>query len=164
MTYKLEDSERRIIVLEEKLKHAEEPFRATETDVSTETKFNCKTCGESFEIKKKLRVHMLEKHPPTVKCNDCQEVFHKSCDLEVHIKAYHTSAKKYECEKKFVLKWRLKKHHKFMTFKLQKSVITLTTRKFVHLKILGACLSMCYLECVNMEKCALTNFVNFNMK
>ena len=91
MTYKLEDSERRIIVLEEKLKHAEEPFRATETDVSTETKFNCKTCGESFEIKKKLRVHLLEKHTQKLKCKDCQEILNKSCDIELHIQACHKS-------------------------------------------------------------------------
>ena len=52
---------------------------------------------------------MLDKHPPTVKCNDCQEMFYKSCDLKVHIQVYHKSAKKYEyekCEKKFVLKHR----------------------------------------------------------
>jgi hypothetical protein len=113
---KIENSEKRIKVLEEKCNQAEEPYKAVAKDVSPKTKFNYKTCEESFEVKKNLRVHMLEKHPQKVKCKDCHETFDKSCDLEVHIEVHHKLTRQFECEKcekKFVLQWRLKKHQQF---------------------------------------------------
>ena len=106
-------NKKRITVLEEKCNQAEEPYKAVEKDVSPKTKFNCKTCEESFEIKKNLRVHMLEKYLRKVKCKDCYETFDKSCDLEVHIEVHLKLTRQFECEKcekKFVLQWRLKKH------------------------------------------------------
>ena len=50
-----------------------------------------------------------------MKCKDCDKVFTKNCELEVHVKKEHQAVHKLNviCViKNVVLKWRLIKHHK----------------------------------------------------
>ena len=57
--------------------------------------------------------HKVDKHAHKVKCKLCDDIFDKNFELEVHIKTYHGSETKFECNqcsKTFVLEWRLKKH------------------------------------------------------
>ena len=81
----------------------------------------CKICERDFATKKILKKHNLEIHPTKIKCQDCDKVFMKNCELEVHIKNQHKKVKEYTCDlcdKTFVLEWRLIKHqenHKYPT-------------------------------------------------
>jgi hypothetical protein len=82
-----------------------------EKEPSEDTELNCKICSNSFDIKKNLKLHMLESHPQSIKCNFCDKMFAKYCDLEIHIQTNHETIGKYQCDvldKKFILKWRLK--------------------------------------------------------
>ena len=57
----------------------------------------------------------FEKSFTTLKCNICDENFERYSDLENHIKTCHGEHKLFQCnqcEKNFVLKWRLGKHMK----------------------------------------------------
>ena len=56
---------------------------------------------------------MQDKHPSTIEFKNCDKVFTKNCDLEMHIKTQHKTLNEYKCDmcdKKFVLKWRFSKH------------------------------------------------------
>ena len=67
----------------------------------------------TFESYKNLKKHIIEIHPPKIKCVSCEKTFQKHCELEIHIKTYHKETKEYncgKCDQKFVLKWRLQKH------------------------------------------------------
>ena len=59
-----------------------------------------------------------EEKPISLKCNSCDKVFNRSVDLERHIKEEHDNHETFncdQCEKTFVLKWRLKKHARIHT-------------------------------------------------
>ena len=103
----------------EELKGIKELKDITNTEINSEKKdssdqmFNCKQCDKSFDVRNRLKNHVQENHPQKIKCKSCKETFDKTCDLEVHIKRYHEPIGKYECnqcDKRFVLKWRLSKH------------------------------------------------------
>lgn len=56
----------------------------------------------------------------SVNCNLCAETFRRNIDLEIHIKNNHEEHQAYQCdhcEKRFALKWRLKKHTRLHTAK-----------------------------------------------
>ena len=56
----------------------------------------------------------------SIKCNLCAETFIRFVDLEIHIKNYYEKHKAYQCdqcEKRFTLKWRLRKHMRLHTAK-----------------------------------------------
>lgn len=76
-------------------------------------KFKCRKCNIAEDTAKKLKNHVQEKHPTKVDCDVCKNSFTKNSDLESHMKRVHQEAGKFECDlcdKKFILKWRLKKH------------------------------------------------------
>ena len=55
-----------------------------------------------------------------IKCENCNSVFNRHCDLELHIETDHIDLDKFECNecgKIFVLKWRLEKHKTMHTLK-----------------------------------------------
>ena len=59
-----------------------------------------------------LRDEPLNK-PSTIRCKICKESFSKNSELEKHLVNIHGSKKTYSCEncdKTFLLKWRLNKH------------------------------------------------------
>ena len=100
---KLEEKEQRLKVLEEKLNISKEPLK---------TVLSCNLCANSFDSKKNLKKHRMEKHPQKIKCKNCDGTFARNCDLELHMIAEHES-EKYKCdkcEKTFILNWRFKKH------------------------------------------------------
>ena len=73
----------------------------------------CRKCGEIFGCKKKLRKHLIEKHPRKIECKSCDAIFAQNFELEVHMKTEHKQTPEYNCEvcnKKFILRWRLEKH------------------------------------------------------
>ena len=73
-----------------------------------------KTKNNIKEMSDKTRNKVNVERPVyTMTCNSCDESFHKSADLENHIKECHENHPLYKCEnckKVFVLKWRLNKH------------------------------------------------------
>ena len=84
-----------------------------EQTIGSETNEKCRICDKTFNSRIKLRRHYIENHRQKIKCKLCDETFEKNCDLEEHIKINHQSAECFkceECDKDFVLKWRLKKH------------------------------------------------------
>ena len=90
-------------MLEEKLNISKEPLK---------TVLSCNLCANSFDSKKNLKKHQMEKHPQKIKCKNCDGTFARNCDLELHMIAEHES-EKYKCdkcEKTFILNWRFKKH------------------------------------------------------
>ena len=75
----------------------------------------CNRCEKSFNLKKKLKSHVLETHPRKIECKTCDKVFSQNCELEVHIKTQHQTITEYQCDlcdTKFVLRWRLLKKQK----------------------------------------------------
>ena len=74
---------------------------------------------ESNSLKSTLKAKKTEesqsrsKPPPKPKiCEECGEQFTRNCDFETHLLSHHKE-KQFECDvcdKKFFLKWRLKKH------------------------------------------------------
>ena len=75
----------------------------------------CRKCDETFSTKKSLKQHIAESHRFRIKCKLCEQLFSKRCELEVHIQYEHEAAEIFQCEdcdKTFVLKWRLTKHRK----------------------------------------------------
>ena len=63
---------------------------------------------------------MTTKHSFLLKCKICEIYFDKFCDLERHIKSCHEQYQEFACEncdKKFVTKWRMKKHTRIHTNK-----------------------------------------------
>ena len=66
------------------------------------------------EMTEKTRNELAVERPVyTLTCNLCDKSFRKAADLENHIKECHENHPHYKCEnceKVFVLKWRLKKH------------------------------------------------------
>ena len=76
-------------------------------------RIKCKQCDETFQSKKDLKMHLVEIHEKKVNCKTCDKVFSENCQLEVHIKTMHqeNGYKCDQCDKTFVLKWRLMKHH-----------------------------------------------------
>ena len=75
----------------------------------------CRKCGEKFQSKTNLKKHISEAHPLSINCKTCKDSFTRVCDLEVHIKTKHETSEDFkcdQCDKTFVLKWRLLKHEK----------------------------------------------------
>ena len=75
--------------------------------------FKCNSCNFSCGSRKSLKFHITENHVHKIKCKTCDDIFDKNSELEAHIKSYHNSIEKFECDqcaKSFVLKWRLEKH------------------------------------------------------
>ena len=92
---------------------AKNPDRNSRQKGSSEKELKCKICDNSFSSRRSLKMHVLANHPRRIKCKFCDEMFDKNCDLELHIKRNHESTEQFECnqcEKRFVLKWRLSKH------------------------------------------------------
>ena len=101
---RLDESETKVKVLEEKLTPKQESFVK-----------KCKKCDKSFDSERNLKSHVLENHPQSIKCSSCIQTFNKNHELEYHIKTCHENYNEYECgkcKKKFILEWRLKKHMK----------------------------------------------------
>ena len=68
-------------------------------------------CEKSTQSTKNLKKHHIGSSG--VKCKVCGNSFAKNSDLELNIKNIHKEAEIYDCDKcdkKFLLKWRLKKH------------------------------------------------------
>ena len=62
----------------------------------------------------------IEKSVNLMGCNVCQRRFNRHVDLENHIRSSHAKHQVYQCdqcEKSFVLRWRLKKHMNLHTKK-----------------------------------------------
>ena len=54
-----------------------------------------------------------ERERKVAKCEICNSVFRRYCDLELHIETNHIESNNFECDecgKRFFLKWRLEKH------------------------------------------------------
>ena len=72
-----------------------------------------KSVSKSIESAKSMKKHMKNIHPTQIGCFVCALSFTKNSDLEAHIEECHESSSRYNCDqcnKKFVLEWRLKKH------------------------------------------------------
>lgn len=78
-----------------------------------ENEEKCKMCDDTFSSKKSLKGHLQSKHPKKIQCQSCEQVFEKNCELEMHMKTKHEVKETFNCNKcgkKFLLKWRMKKH------------------------------------------------------
>ena len=56
---------------------------------------------------------MEDCHPILIQCNLCDAYISKNSELEMHLEASHEQNRDYacdQCDKKFVIKFRLKKH------------------------------------------------------
>ena len=116
----LEDKPEEVKDLQQKVKELVAIVRKSETKVFVEdthdqkdtsrkySKVNDNSVNEEYDERSKT-----EKHSFLLKCKICEINFDKFCDLERHIKSCHEQYQEFVCEncdKKFVTKWRLKKH------------------------------------------------------
>ena len=46
----------------------------------------CRKCDDTFPSMKSLKRHVSSNHAPRIECKDCDKIFSKNYDLEVHIK------------------------------------------------------------------------------
>jgi hypothetical protein len=58
------------------------------TRENIQEKFKCKECEMALVTKKQFKEHGLKRHPKILCCVDCEKVFTKNCELEVHIKIF----------------------------------------------------------------------------
>ena len=75
---------------------------------------NCRVCDNTFTSKQELKRHVETLHGELNKCNQCDEKFPTSWQLENHLQV-HGLQKKHicdDCGKAFHILWRLKKHAK----------------------------------------------------
>ena len=123
----------------------------------------CKQCDNSFNSKKKLKKHIVETHVQKSKCKTCEEMFDKNCELEVHIKENHTEIEHFDCDQcdlKFILKWRLKKHQEMHTQSITAKCHYFNNKKKCPFEALGCMFehtysSMCkFGESCNRELCS----------
>ena len=99
--------------VKKELEHAKEELKLWKTTEESKLKVTCQVCDMNFQAMKDLKVHIRSNHTAKIKCKLCDEVFKKNSDLEMHIEQNHESAEIFDCnkcDKKFALKWRLKKH------------------------------------------------------
>ena len=99
--------------LDELLKQAEIKKDEHLINKSKEQKVKCRDCGKEFDKKEFLKEHIKENHKQNFNCNFCQEIFVKCSEMEEHLKKMHNDATQYkceECDKAFVVEWRLRKH------------------------------------------------------
>ena len=76
-------------------------------------KKNCMKCDFTGNTYGEIKNHIIEKHPQKFQYKHCDLSFDKRSDLEEHISAQHEITESYkctECDKTFILKWRLRKH------------------------------------------------------
>ena len=74
--------------------------------------YNCKQCFKPFTTQSLLKEHRTVEHPPNISCKVCGENFQERWMLEVHLKS-HPELVAYSCDicdKEFGMKWRLRKH------------------------------------------------------
>ena len=110
--------ENRLNISETKVKHLEDKLSKknngseNHNEQDSRIEIKCKICDIMYTSKKNLKLHMRESHPKSFNCIICAESFEKSSDMELHLKENHSSPEFTcdQCDKSFVLKWRLKKH------------------------------------------------------
>ena len=115
---KFDSLEKRIVILEQTVKDLEngknvKHGNTIRNENCSELEVKCKVCDKSCESRRSLKKNINEIHPQQIECYICAANFSINSDLEAHMKASHESTEQYECDlcdKKFVLKWRLKKH------------------------------------------------------
>lgn len=70
----------------------------TEEFYRNKTIFTCDVCSVNFISKKRLRIHILEFHPESVKqCQECDDIFVSEVQMEDH-KLYHRTGKRFSCD------------------------------------------------------------------
>ena len=87
--------------------------------IDEEIKMTKKTVVERAN-KVRDKTDVVEEVFKSVKCNVCVETYSRMIDLEIHIKNCHKEHQGYQCdhcEKRFSLKWRLRKHTRVHTRK-----------------------------------------------
>ena len=112
----LHDNKVKVIKLEKELKNANLVIKRISEEKDLEKNGligKCESCEFSSESKHILRKHSLQNHPRKIKCKLCDANFEKKSDLESHMNLNHGSVEKFQCDqcdKTFVLEWRLMKH------------------------------------------------------
>ena len=94
--------------IEEKIDMIDEELKRTK--IKVEAKAN----------EDKTKPEVVQEYVKSINCNLCAETFDRIIDLENHIKNSHVEQKTYQCdqcEKRFTLKWRLRKHMRLHTLK-----------------------------------------------
>ena len=77
--------------------------------------FSCDHCRYSISSKKELKEHVKMCHPKDIRCKLCDTAFEENHMLEYHLQNVHNEKKSFkcnDCERTFVLQWRLDKHVK----------------------------------------------------
>ena len=91
--------------------------------------FNFEIALRKVQAERSIQANENPSPKTTIKCDECEETFMKTCDLELHMEE-HGKEKQFKCqvcEKEFYLKWRYRKHIKMH------SEMPLEATKNVHL-------------------------------
>ena len=102
-----------ILKVVENLKKRNDITEVASDKENQQDRIRCNKCEITFASKKKAKKHNLETHPQQIKCKNCDKVFKKNCELELHVRSQHERVNEFKCDvcdKCFVLKWRLLKH------------------------------------------------------
>ena len=102
-----------LLANERKIREVEKNLQIQTNKMKVQEKsFKCEECGEVFEKKKCLKIHIQIKHPKYIKCESCDETFKESWQYETHLES-HSKTKDKKCDvcgKLFFLDWRLGQH------------------------------------------------------
>jgi uncharacterized C2H2 Zn-finger protein len=107
---------------------------------SSESELKCKICDNAFGSRKSLKMHVVANHVQKIKCKSCEEIFAKNSDLELHAKRNHESIEQFgceQCDKTFVLKWRLRKHQEIHARHFLKKCHYFNNRKYCPFEDIG---------------------------
>ena len=101
-------------ILDVKITEVNEKLENQKRTDTVKPNIKCKEC--SLEVRNiiELKTHIQALHPKQYRCNNCDQTFCSSLDLELHMKT-HSTEKNFKCDlcnKLFYMKWRLGKHMK----------------------------------------------------
>ena len=131
----------------------------------TKSDFTCNKCGNCYQCRKILRIHIKQEHKRMIACSECHFEGTSISALDEHIsldhddscnKSFHCT----ECKENFMSEWILKMHKQSP----HNSVIFTTILNFFHMRSLAANLVILMQVSVNStnyatESCVLSSTI-----
>ena len=87
-----------VLEIVENLKISKNTTEVASVKENPRDRIRCNKCDITFDSKKKAKKHNTETHPQLIKCKNCDKVFKKNCELELHIRSQHERVKELECD------------------------------------------------------------------
>ena len=78
--------------------HPKKKSKKEKVNVSATGIFPCEHCGQSFDTRRKMKVHINRVHNPKNTCDLCGRIFRSCLEMEKHKKGQHFGELAFECK------------------------------------------------------------------